>query len=111
MLRFSLKFKDSRTAKNFKRQLEMAGMSSAAIPDEPMLFAGLDFYFDGFFTLSTTRINGMGVGVISWLSTAQYAMLNNLDEFSTYFLHRTVRVLDPIYVEYLNNESKRNKKR
>lgn len=111
MLRFSLKFKDSRTAKNFKRQLEMAGMSVESIPDEPMLFAGLDLYLDSFFLLSTTRLNVMGVGAISWLSTAQYAALNNLDEFSTYFLHRVVRLLDPIYMEHLNNESKKNSKR
>lgn len=111
MLRFSLTFKDSRTSASFKRQLAMAGMDTSAIPDVPDLMFGLSTYFDAFFDLSTTRVNGMGVGMISYLSVQQYATIRNYDEFGTYFLHRVVRTLDPIYVEYMNNESKRNQKR
>lgn len=68
-------------------------------------------FYSAFFDLCTTRINGMGIGVISWLSVRQYAMYAELDEYGTFFLHKVVKSLDPIYVEYLVNESKRNKKR
>ena len=113
MLSFSLEFEDSAQPDSFKRQLAMAGQLDdiELLPDRPALSDALHLYYDAFFDLSTTRVNGMGVGVISWLSVRQYADYQQFDDFATYFLHRVVKALDPIFIEHMNNESKRNKKR
>lgn len=81
------------------------------IPDSPTLSTTLMYYYNAFFDLCTTRQVGMGIGVISWLSVRQYAEYELLDDYATYFLHKTVKALDPIYVEHLVNESKKNQKR
>ena len=98
---------------SFRRQLEAAGQVEGleAIPQRPILKAGLDFYYDAYFRLSTTRQTGFGVSVISWLHVEQYAALTELDTMSKYFLHRVVERLDPIFVEHVSNESKRNQNR
>lgn len=98
---------------SFKRQLEAAGQheAAAAIRTKPDLLSGLDFYYTAFFDLSSTRNSGFGVSLISWLNVRQYAMLNDLDTMTTYFLHRVIKTLDPIYVEHYNNELKRSKTR
>ena len=59
-----------------------------------------------FYNLSTTRPSGFGIGVISWMNVEQYAYMRGYGEFQCYFLHRVVEALDPIYVEYQNNEHK-----
>lgn len=81
------------------------------LPQNPDLSPTLYDFFNAFFDLSTTRQNGMGIGVISWLNVRQYAEFQGYDPFAVYFLHKMVRALDPIYVEHLVNESKRNQKR
>lgn len=82
-----------------------------ALPTVPDLSSTLMYYYNAFFDLCTTRQVGMGVSVISWLSVRQYADYEQLDEFAIHFLHKTVKALDPIYVEHIANESKRNKAR
>lgn len=98
---------------SFRRQLIAAGQfeDAADIPEKPTLQTGLDFYYDAFFHLSTTRQTGFGVSMISWLHIQQYAMLSELDTMGTYFLHRVVERLDPIFVEHVSSESKANKNR
>lgn len=98
---------------SFRRQLEAAGQLSDMdiIPERPQLMAGLDYYYDAFFQLSTTRQVGFGVSLISWLNIQQYAMVCELDTMATYFLHRVVATLDPIYVEHVSRESKKSQKR
>ena len=95
---------------SFRRQLEAAGQldDMAAIPERPQLMTGLDFYYDAFFQLGTTRQIGFGVSFISWLNIQQFAMMCELDTIQTYFLHRVVATLDPIYVEHVSRESRRN---
>ena len=112
-LSFALEFKDSAQPDSFKRQLAMAGQvdDMDTIPDAPELSSSLMYFYKAFFDLCTTRHNGMGIGVISWLSVRQYADYEQLDSFGVHFLHRTVKALDPIYVEHLVNESKKNQKR
>lgn len=82
-----------------------------ALPEAVDLSQTLMYYYNAFFDLCTTRVNGMGIGVISWLSVRQYAEYERLDEYAVFFLHKVVKALDPIYVEHLVNESKRNQKR
>lgn len=98
---------------SFRRQLEMAGQLDeiADLPTKPTLSPSLSLYYDAFFDLSTTRQTGFGISFISWLSVRQYAQYQDFDAFSTYFLHRVVKALDPIYVEHYANESKANQKR
>lgn len=82
-----------------------------ALPVAVELQQTLMYFYNAFFDLCTTRVNGMGIGVISWLSVRQYAEYEELDQFAVYFLHKVVKALDPIYVEHMINESKRNQKR
>lgn len=56
--------------------------------------------------LSTTRAGGMGILPISWLNVEQYAHICGYDGFMTYFLHRVVESLDPIYMTHVNEKLK-----
>lgn len=92
-------------------QLKRAGQDAGVIPDAPVLSYALSFYYDAFFDLCTTRVNGMGIGPISVLAIDQYAYNRHYNSFQLYFLRRVIRELDPIYMEHMSSESKGNKKR
>lgn len=84
----------------------MAGMDTSSIPDEPELMEGVAVYLEAFYDLNTTRVNGMGVNAISWLNVRAYAEYKQFDEYQSYFLHKVVKALDPIFLEYANDPKK-----
>lgn len=94
-----------------QRQLRQAGQDAGLIPDAPALSSALGLYYDAFFDLCTTRINGMGLSAISVLSVDQYASNRHYGAFQLYFLRKVIRLLDPLYMEHSQSESKANKGR
>lgn len=109
MLRFSLKFKAPETVTSLQRQLARAGQDTSVIPDAPVLSETLGFYYDAFFDLCTTRINGMGLSPISILHVDQYAYNRQYTKFQLYFINRAVRAMDTVYMEHHAREHKSNK--
>lgn len=90
----------------------MAGQSTDHLPVKPVLMYGLDNVLRDFYRLCTCRrSSGFGVSPISWLDVRQYAMINEYNEFSTYFLHKAISELDPVFMEHLSNELKARTKR
>lgn len=90
-------------------QLKRAGQAVELIPDAPDLSFVLNFYYDAFFDLCTTRVNGMSMSPISVLSVDEYARNRQFTPFQLYFTRKVVRVLDPIYMEHSAREHKKPK--
>lgn len=92
-----------------RRQLRMAGQDISHLPTKPKDYISCKQFLDDFYNLSTTRPMGFGVGVISWLSVQEYAIIRGYDEFVTHFLHNVVRELDPLFVSHHNDKSTQGK--
>lgn len=90
-------------------QLKRAGQAVGLVPDAPDLSFVLNFYYDAFFDLCTTRVNGMSMSPISVLSVDEYARNRQFTAFQLYFIRKVVRVLDPIYMEHSASEHKKHK--
>lgn len=109
---FELAHGDGETLANFKRQLIMAGQSYDHLPEKPTLLIGLDTYLRDFYRLCTCRpSNGFDVSPIAWLDIRQYAIINEYDTFTTYFLHKVVSELDPVFMRHITDELKAHKKK
>lgn len=87
----------------------MAGQDISHLPTKPKQYRACRQFIDDFHNLSTTRQMGFGVGVISWLSVQEYAIIRGYDEFLTHFLHNVIRELDPIFVSYHNDKPTQSK--
>lgn len=74
------------------------------IANAPDLWQGLELYYEGFLNLSTTRINGFGIGSISWISVQQYCQLMELDEDQTFAMHHHVREMDRVFLAHHNKK-------
>lgn len=94
--------------------LELSLAQHMAIPDSvqnaPQLAPGLEFYYEAFKTLSTTRSYGMGVGPIPWTAMHQYFVAYGLpgdlfDDFVALLVY-----LDNEYIKWQTERTKQETK-
>lgn len=80
------------------------------LKNPPELLPGLDFYLSAFYTLSSCRSVGMGLGPIPWTAVMNYGTLYCSTEESFEDLQYHVRHLDEIYLNWVNESSKAKEK-
>ena len=68
---------------------------------------GLALYYGAFMDLNTCRPQGMGEGVISWLSVQEYAGYCGFSAEQTEDLHYYVRHLDSVYLNWKKDQRKK----
>jgi len=79
----------------------------SAIQNAPVLFLGLELYYDAFFDLQSCRSVGMAEGPISWISIYDYAARNQFSEGQHDDLHYFISRMDAAYLKHREKESKK----
>ena len=73
--------------------------------DQEPEITGLDFYYDAFRELSTTRQLGLDAGPIPFTAIVEYSRLWDISDFEDFSY--VIRRLDEIYLE-LNSQDKKS---
>ena len=90
--------------------IEQALQWGLPIPDlvlnKPILAEGLEMYMDAFWTLSSCRSVGMGMGPIPWDSVLRYGTLLALDEEHQADLEFFISRLDSAFLKWASEDRK-----
>lgn len=88
-----------------KAAIEAGNQIPASVLDAPELRFDLILFWSAFWSLSTCRQVGMGVGPIMWTAIKEYAeyfQIDDLEEF--YFL---ISQMDAVYLDHARSEIKK----
>ena len=73
--------------------------------DQPELEICDDFWIDAFYSLSTCRNSGMGLGGIPWTAIREYAEYYLLDDSTSENLFIIIKSLDNTYLSWYNKQA------
>lgn len=76
------------------------------IADAPELWPGLEVYFEAWMQMDSCRQVGMSIGPIPWTAIEQYAKAMDLDDQQTARMHRLLRAMDRVYLDWVNKRKK-----
>ncbi|MCX8588563.1 MULTISPECIES: hypothetical protein [unclassified Gilliamella] len=90
--------------------IRMSQQMGQAIPDKiknkPELDEHLEFYYQAFLDLDTTRSHSMGPTPISWLAIIEYARFYQLDNEDTNDFVYLIREMDKVNLKHVNRAFK-----
>jgi hypothetical protein len=75
------------------------------IQEAPVLMPGLEFYYETFWTLSTTRYVGMGESFIPWTAVNDFSLRYALTEDELDVLWNLLRKMDGTYLAFRNKKT------
>lgn len=81
-----------------------------ALKNAPSLFSGNEFYFNAFKQLSTCRVNGMGMGNITYFMCVDYCNENQIYEDQRQDFIVVIQAMDETFIDYCDKKSKKKSK-
>lgn len=75
------------------------------IRNAPILWPGLEFYYETFWTLATTRYVGMSEGFIPWTAVNDFSLRYHLTEEELSILWAFLRKMDAAYLAFRNKKA------
>lgn len=81
-----------------------------SIKNAPILFDGLELYYNAFWRLSTCRSVGMSVGNITYFDCVKYCTINDIIGEQSENLIEIVLKMDKIFIEHLKTTKSKDTK-